>query len=534
MRLFTQLYQELDGTTRTNEKVAALERYFRAAPPEDAVWALHFLTGRKVGRGVTNPQLRALAAQVSGLPEWLVEESYDAVGDLAETLALLLPDQAGTQAIALHELVEARLVPLRKLTEPAREEVLMRTWRELDGQERFLWHKLITGGFRVGVARTLVARALARVAGVEPSIMAHRLMGDWQPTPAHFARLLAGSDSAADVGKPYPFFLAHPLEGTVESLGPVTEWQIEWKWDGIRAQLLQRQGQVLLWSRGEELITDQFPELAEAARVLPPGTVLDGEVLAWRGDTPLPFGELQKRLGRKRVDAKLRQTVPVGFMVYDLLEVAGVDWRSQSLRDRRARLDQLLASLSLEGRLFTSPLVTVDSWDEVKQRHTLARERRVEGLMLKRAASSYSVGRPRGDWWKWKVDPFLIDAVLINAQTGHGRRAGLYTDYTFAVWDAGRLVPIAKAYSGLTDEEIGEVDAFIKGNTLDRFGPVRVVKPELVFELAFEGIQASPRHKSGIALRFPRMNRRRLDKKADEADRLATLFGLLKGNRGAD
>jgi DNA ligase-1 len=527
MKLFVRLFTELDGTSRTTEKVAALERYFRAAPPEDAAWALHFLIGRRTPRGITNGELRTLAAQSAGLPAWLVEEAYEAVGDLAETLALLVPGEPASDSPPLHVLIEERLLPLRNLPDSERDAMVRRTWGELNCTERLLWNKLITGGFRVGVARTLVARALARVAGVEPALMTHRLMGDWQPTAEHFGRLLAAPGKSDDLGQPYPFFLAHPLELPLEELGAVTDWQLEWKWDGIRAQLLKRQDQVLLWSRGEELITDQFPEIVEAAAPLPPGTVLDGEVLGWREPGPLPFAALQKRLGRKRVDARLRRDSPVAFMAYDLLELEGIDLRPRALRVRRRDLESLLAATPQSHGLLLSTTLEASCWDDVRKLRDEARNRAVEGLMLKQLAAPYGVGRVKGPWWKWKVDPYTVDAVLINAQAGHGRRAGLFTDYTFAVWHEGRLVPIAKAYSGLTDEEIKEVDAFIKANTIERFGPVRSVRAELVFELAFENIQPSPRHKSGIALRFPRINRWRRDKSIGEADELHALKSLL-------
>lgn len=527
MKLFTRLYFELDASTRMTDKVRALEGYFREAPPADAAWALSFLIGRRLPRGVTTTQLRHYAAEFAGIPAWMVEECYEAVGDLAETLALLLPEPTATASLPLHVLVEERLLPMPTLAESDRRRMLEQTWSQLSGPERFLWHKLLTGGFRVGAGRTLTARALARVAGVDPAVMSHRLMGAWQPTAADYQRLLSGGVVAGDIGKPYPFLLAHPLEDGIEALGDLRDWQIEWKWDGIRAQLVYRHGKVLVWSRGEELITDQFPELHQAALSLPRSVVLDGEILVWGAEGPRPFADLQKRLGRKRVSSRDLRERPAVFVAYDVLELEGRDCRNDPLGRRRQMLEELLDGWGVASVIRLSQVLRLESWTEAAAHHALARECGAEGLMLKHRASPYGVGRIKGLWWKWKVEPYVVDAVLINAQAGHGRRAGLYTDYTFAVWSQGRLVPIAKAYSGLTDEEIREVDAFIKANTVERFGPVRAVRPELVFELAFEGIQRSPRHKSGIALRFPRMNRWRKDKRPDEADHLERLWALL-------
>ena len=555
MKRFTQLYSELDRTNRTNEKVAALESYFREAAPEDAAWALYFLCGRKLPRAVSSTDLRALAIEQSHLAPWLMDECYQAVGDLAETLALILPRTKSNSSLPLHQLVKERLLPLQTGGQTARA-LLLQTWRELNDTERFVWNKLITGSFRVGVAQTLVARALAAVAGIEPPIMAHRLMGQWQPTVEDFKRIIDGQGSAShEVARPYPFFLASPLSGSPSELGDLREWQIEWKWDGIRGQLIHRQDQVLVWSRGDEMINDTFPEIAELGKVLPAGTVLDGEILAWENETPQPFARLQRRLGRKVVSAKTRSQFPVVFLTFDLLEWQGQDWRDRPLTERHQQLEKIVRAAmsvkvvkeksspalletpdlfeqftpSVEARLplRLSPLIQVSSWEDLANVRRESRARHVEGIMLKRFSSLYGVGRQRGDWWKWKIEPLVMDAVLINAQLGHGRRASLYTDYTFGVWHEGKLVPVAKAYSGLSDEEITQVDKFVRANTEDKFGPIRVVKPKLVFELAFEAIQKSTRHKAGLAVRFPRMNRWRHDKKPEDADTLENLQALL-------
>ena len=520
MQAFTDLYFALDSTTRTAEKVRALEGYFAAADPHDAAWALYFLTGRRVKRAINTRLLREWVAAEANLPLWLVEESYDAVGDLAETLALLLPQPTAAVVWSLHEIVEERLARLPELSPQRQRELLVETWRSLDARQRLVWHKLITGEFRVGVAATLVIRALANVAGVPPPVMAHRLTGDWQPAADGYRQLIAGDHGQSHFGRPYPFFLAHPLEATLATLGERADWQVEWKWDGIRAQLIRRQGEVLIWTRGEELVTERYPEVTKAGRALPDGTVLDGEILAWKGDRPLPFAVLQRRIGRKRVGRALMNSAPVTFMAFDLLERDGGDCRELPLAERRGLLEQTAAPLLGRYALHLSPLVDAEDWEALAQLRERSREFSAEGFMLKRRASGYGVGRPRGDWWKWKIAPLSIDAVLIYAQRGNGRRASLYSDYTFGVWHEGELIPVAKAYSGLTDEEIREVDRFVREHTLDRHGPVRIVQPELVFELHFDRVQLSKRHKGGIAVRFPRMARWRRDKTAAEADTL--------------
>lgn len=524
MKAFAQLYAALDRTTRTNEKVSALVAYFSAAPPEDAVWALHFLIGRRPKRLIESRKLAEWAIEEAGIPGWLFAECLHTVGDFAETIALLLPPAGHATDLPLRYWIEERLLPLARQDDAARRAVLAGAWREMDEAQRLVWNKLITGEWRVGVSRSLVVRALAAAAGMDPDTLSHRLMGDWQPTPDFWRALLAPEALDADISRPYPFFLAYPLDAPPESLGDIRDWQIEWKWDGIRSQLIRRAGRTFVWSRGEELVTERFPELAALGGLLPDGVAIDGEILPWSGNAPLPFAQMQRRIGRKALSQKILAEVPVVLVAFDLLEHAGRDIRAEALEVRRARLEEIAPAGS---SLVLSPLVAAASWEELARLRLEARERGVEGFMLKRRGSPYGAGRRRGDWWKWKIDPYSVDAVLIYAQPGHGQRAGLFTDYTFGVWDGGELVPFAKAYSGLTAEEIREVDAFVRRNTIEKFGPVRRVKPELVFELAFEGIQRSPRHRSGIAVRFPRIARWRTDKKPEDADTLETIRALL-------
>ena len=524
MKRFAELYAALDRTTKTNGKIAALTRYLSQAPAEDAAWAVSFLIGRRPKRLLGSRELAEWAVAEAGVPDWLFGECYHAVGDFAETIALLLPPAESSSELPLHVWVEEKLLAMRDASDEARRAQLVSAWREMDDGQRFAWNKLITGEFRVGVSQSLVVRAIAETSGISAETIAHRMMGEWQPTADFWRALVAPDARDADVSRPYPFCLAYPLEGEVEDLGDPREWQVEWKWDGIRAQLIRRERRTFIWSRGEELMSGRFPELEALGALLPEGTAIDGEIMPWKDGVPLPFAQMQRRIGRKALGPKILAEVPVALVAYDLLELAGDDIRERPLEWRRAQLEAIAIRNSA---LVLSPVIRSGEWGELKLLRQESRARKVEGFMLKRRNSPYRVGRRRGDWWKWKIDPFSVDAVLIYAQPGNGRRASLFTDYTFGVWDSGNLVPFAKAYSGLSDEEIREVDAFVRGNTLEKFGPVRHVKPELVFELAFEGIQRSSRHRSGIAVRFPRMARWRRDKTAEQADSIDTIRSLL-------
>lgn len=525
MKTFATLFAALDSTTKTGEKTAALTAYFRTAPEADRVWTIALLTGRRPKRAVNATELRLWAAEVAGIPDWLFEESYTIVGDLAETIALVLPPALGTDSASL----DATITALMRLTgQPAetRRTAVLDAWATLPPVERFLFNKLITGGFRMGVAQGLLTRALAAATAVEEATLAHRLMGNWDPARTRFDDLIGG-DAGGDA-RPYPFALASQLEAPPETIGPPEDWLAEWKWDGIRGQLIHRPGAFALWSRGEELITDRFPEFAPLSNFLPDGTVIDGEIVAWGGTKPLPFAALQKRIGRKTVSKSLLANAPAHFLAYDLLEDAGTDLRAAPLSVRRARLAEVIAALPPGLPLSLSPALTFDSWDALAATRATARAEEAEGLMLKRATSVYHAGRKRGDWWKWKLDPWSIDAVMLYAQAGHGRRANLFTDFTFGIRDGNDLVPFTKAYSGLTDAEFAEITRWVQSHTLERYGPVRKVPADLVFEIAFEGIQQSPRHKSGIALRFPRMVRWRRDKGVADIDTIASLRALLR------
>jgi DNA ligase-1 len=544
VRRFAALFAALDGTRSTERKVEALEDYFRGAPPEDAAWALFLLTGRRLKRLIPARALGDWTLHVTGLPAWQLEASIVAAGDVAEAIALLVDAARDVAAPSdegpgepLSSWIE-RVRGLAGLAPEAQREAVAAWWRDLREDELLLFVKLLTGELRVGVSRTLVEKALARLTGLDRATIAHRLTGPWEPTAAFMSRLVSRDASDADPSRPFPFMLASPLEAPTPDapdagLGPVDGWLLEWKWDGIRAQVVRRDGRVWIWSRGEELVTDRFPEVRGAAEALPEGTVLDGELLALRGDRPLPFALLQRRIGRTRLTQQVKAEAPVALLAFDALEDAGHDLRQAPLSERRARLDALLAALPVDAAawLRPSPIVAAPTWAEAAAARAGARERGVEGLMLKRRSSPWRPGRHRGDWWKWKLDPYAFDAVLVAAEPGSGRRASLYTAYTFAVWDDDQepheLVTVARAYSGLDDEELKRFDRWIRRHTVEQFGPVRTVEPVHVFELHCEGVQRSPRHKAGLAVRFPRIARWRSDKRPADADSLRRLRTLV-------
>lgn len=504
-----------------------MKRYFDAVGGADKLWTIALFTGRSPKRPVSITQLRQWAAECSGLPAWLLEESYSQVGDFSETVSLLVPQHYKSADIPLSEWM-LRLSRLRKATDEEKKAFITEAWYAMDQQEKFVFNKLMSASFRVGVSKGNLVKALAMHTALPEPFLMHRLMGNWDPAKNSFEELISLNDEEEDASKPYPFCLANALETLPEALGNMDDWQAEWKWDGIRGQLIQRNGSFFLWSRGEELMTEKFPELAIIGNALPDCTVLDGEILPYHEGKPLGFQVLQTRIGRKNITPKVQKDAPVAFMAYDLLECNGDDWREKKLEVRRVQLEKLVEAAALPGLFMVSPLIQFNSWQELAERRKLSRENRSEGIMLKKKDTPYLMGRKKGAWWKWKIDPYTIDAVLIYAQPGSGIRSGLFTDYTFALWDQGKLVPFAKAYSGLTNEEIRAVDRFVKQNTMERFGPVRTVKPILVFELAFEGIALSARHKSGVAVRFPRIHRWRKDKKAEDADELDNLKRMIE------
>lgn len=530
MRLFADLVVVLGSSTKTNDKLRALSEYFANADDRDKVWVIALFSGRRPRRTIRPSLLQQWCADIAGIPLWLFEESYHTVGDLSETIALLIDQKIPRQEQAGKSLTwyVERFLELEKASEEEKKKFMLESWAELSTiSEKFVFNKLLSGAFRIGVSQKLMVNALAKTVQLDPSVIAHRISGNWDPSTTRFADLLSEENARTDFSKPYPFYLAYAVEGEIASLGEPGAWQAEWKWDGIRGQLIKRNNELFVWSRGEELMTEKFPEYQVLKQLLPDGIVLDGEIIPSIDGRPLPFAMLQTRIGRKNITKKQLQEVPMAFFSYDLLEFDYEDWRDRTMQERRKKLENVVATVS-HPILQISELINYSDWNELVEIRKGSRDKGAEGLMLKNKSSAYQVGRKRGDWWKWKIDPLVIDAVMIYAQKGSGRRSNLYTDYTFAVKDGEKLISFTKAYSGLTDKEFAQVDAFVKRNSIEKFGPVRTVKPELVFEIAFEGIAASSRHKSGVALRFPRISRWRQDKKPDEINTLEDLRKMLE------
>ncbi|UOE39362.1 ATP-dependent DNA ligase [Chryseobacterium oryzae] len=526
MKHFAELINALESTNKTNAKIDAIVDYLERAPDEDKVWFIALFTGKRPKRNVNTNFMKDWALEITGLPFWLFQESYSSVGDLGETLSLILPPPVEQIDKSLSDWMK-EIIGLKNKTEAEKKDFVLKSWNGLDYTERLIFNKLLGGSFRIGVSDKTLINALTKFSNQESSALTHSLMGKWEPETTSFQSLISAEHINPDNSKPYPFCLAYPLEKDLDDLGKPKEWQIEYKWDGIRGQIIRRNDEVFIWSRGEELVTEQFPEIKEVVQNMKGNFVLDGEILAVKDQRVLNFNELQKRLNRKTLTKKMLTDIPIQVFVYDLLELEGNDLREKPISARRAMLEELLRNETPE-KIQLSEVIEFENWEDLDQIRENSRALNSEGLMLKQKNSHYHSGRKKGDWWKWKIDPLTIDAVLIYAQKGSGRRSAYYTDYTFAVKNEDKLVTIAKAYSGLTDKEIMEVSKFVNKNAIEKFGPVRTVKPELVFEIAFEGIGFSNRHKSGVALRFPRIVRWRKDKKVDEIDDLEEIKKLIK------
>ena len=528
LQLFAELVNELSSSTKTNDKLQSLVDYFATGPDEDKVWVIALFSGRRPRRSVNLKLMRQWCIELAQIPDWLFTECHHTVGDFSETLALLLSKTETLQ----HENQNLsyylqKLISIEKEDEAVKKNFIVESWQQMNAGEKFVFNKLITGAFRIGVSQKTIVNALAKVVNVSPSIIAHRISGNWDPLTTSFNELLNETVAVTDFSKPYPFYLAYAIDDSVENLGAPELWQAEWKWDGIRGQMIKRNKELFVWSRGEELMTDKFPEYFILKDLLPDGVVLDGEIIPAVDGKPLPFAVLQTRIGRKNISKKQLQEAPISFFAYDLLEYNYEDWREKSLIERRNQLEEILSPIQNKA-IQISEVIEFNSWHDLGELRKKSRNKNSEGIMLKRKDSVYKVGRKRGDWWKWKIDPLTIDCVMVYAAKGSGRRSNLYTDYTFAVKDGNELITFTKAYSGLTDKEFAQIDYFVKRNSLEKFGPVRTVKPELVFEIAFEGIAASNRHKSGVALRFPRMNRWRKDKTVEEINTLDDLKEMLR------
>lgn len=527
MNKFSQLFNDLDESTKTNDRLDHLVKYLIESAPEDSIWVCWFLAGNRIKGAIKTSELRTFASERSGLPLWLLEECYDRVGDLAETISLLVSTEGEGEIISLSELIGKFIEPMIGMNTEERRQNIFTVWDFLGEKDFLPFHKLLTGGFRMGVSKGNLCKALARVGGVQPAIIAQRLTGNWSPKTLTLEGILNPEDDGGRLCQPFPFCLANPLQEEAENLGSVDDWQVEWKWDGIRAQLINRGGTCMIWSRGDESVGHSFPEVMNAGKWLPGDLCIDGEILAWGQDGLRSFSRLQARLGRKEPGPTILKRDPVRFQAYDLLRLDGIDMRKISLDERREKLEAILSSLPPDFPIGLSPLIEKKSWANLTKLREESRDRGVEGFMLKKKNSIYESGRVKGSWYKWKVDPYLADMVVVSAQLGHGKRSNLYSDYSLAVWDEhGELVTVAKAYSGLSDNEIEKVDRFVRKNITGKFGPVRSVKPILVFEIAFEGARSSGRHKSGVALRFPRINRWRTDKKIEDADTLEIIRGF--------
>lgn len=528
LQLFAELVTELSSSTKTNDKLQSLVDYFASAPDADKVWVIALFSGRRPRRAVNSRLMREWCLEIIDIPDWLFTECHATVGDFSETLALLLSDVeiAGSQNENLCFYLE-KFIEIEKEDESIKKKFIVESWQQMNSKKKFVFNKLMTGSFRIGVSQKTIVNSLAKTVNFTPSVIAHKISGSWDPVTTTFGELLGENASITDFSKPYPFYLAYAIDENVETLGDTNLWQAEWKWDGIRGQMIKRNNELFVWSRGEELMTEKFPEYYILKDLLPDGIVLDGEIIPAVDGKPLPFAVLQTRIGRKNISKKQLQEAPICFFVYDLLEYNNEDWREKALSERRKKLEEIILPVQ-NKTIQLSPVIDFNSWDELASLRRTSREKNSEGIMLKRKDSAYKVGRKRGDWWKWKIDPLTIDCVMVYAAKGSGRRSNLYTDYTFAVRNGDELITFTKAYSGLTDKEFAQIDYFVKRNSIEKFGPVRTVKPELVFEIAFEGIAASNRHKSGVALRFPRMNRWRKDKTVDDINTLDDLKEMLR------
>ena len=526
MKLFSNLISAIEITNKTNAKIEALVNYFKIAPDKDKLWLIALFTGKRPPRPVKTSLMKAWCMEITKLPEWLFLESYSTVGDLGETMALLLPTPTHKLDLSLLEWM-TELKALKPKSDDDKKAFVIEAWSGLDQQQRLIFNKLIGGSFRIGVSKKTLVNALAKLTNIDANQLMHSIIGHWDIESITFEALINGEHINYDNSKPYPFCLAYALDKELAELGETNDWIVEQKWDGIRGQIVKRNNEIYIWSRGEELVTQQFPELIDAMKNFKDDFVIDGEILAMKDNDVLLFNDLQKRLNRKNITKKLLEEVPIGFYAYDMLEFNGDDIRDMAFIERRKKLETLFNSGALPEHIKLSFLVDFKNWDELHPVRRNSRAINSEGLMLKMKQSPYHTGRKKGDWWKWKVDPLTIDAVMIYAQKGSGRRSSKYTDYTFAVKKDDTLVTIAKAYSGLTDKEITEISQWVNKNAIERFGPVRTVKPELVFEIAFEGIALSNRHKSGVALRFPRIARWRKDKPVDEIDTIESVKALI-------
>ena len=536
---FSKLFEDLDSNNSSNKKVNSLTKYFKLNNNLNNILTIYLLIGKKNKRFISGKSLREYYANIYKIPKWLIDECYSKVGDSAEVISLLLQDKLLEKNIkddiSLNELINEILPKLKKLDENKKKLYIKSLWEKISKDNQLIFNKILSGTFRIGVSKGLVVKAISNMTGVDESIILHRLMGELEPIEETYMFLINQKLEQKELDyKPYPFQLANTFDERIKETISVDKYQFESKWDGIRSQIIKRSNNISIWTRGEELVNKTFPELIKIISHFKNDFVLDGEILIWdeNKNRPKNFSLLQKRLGRKSPSLKIQKDLPVVFMAYDILEINGKDIRSKILSERRNILEKSFSNLisedkSIIGKIKITKLHQISNWIDLEEVKNSARKSNTEGLVIKDKQSEYVPGRKKGNWWKYKIDPMQLDGVLIYARPGSGKRADLYTDYSFGIWEDNKLVKFANAYSGLNNEEIRELDKWIRRNTLEKFGPVRSVKPELVFEISFDNIQISKRHKSGIALRFPRITKWRRDKNIMEADNLENALKMI-------
>jgi len=538
---FSELFLNLDSSNSTNNKIEVLKNYFLSNDPIDNSWAIYLLTGKSNKRFISGRYLKNLFSELYEYPVWLIDTCYLKVGDSAEVITLLLKNKSTSRKkvllnISLNELLSKTIPDLSKLNDEEKNFKIKNMWETLPEDNHLIFNKILTGTFRVGVSIGLITKSISKLINIDEEIISHRLMGNFEPSIDSYEFLINKNINLQELNsKPFPFLLANTIEDKIFKHS-INDFQFEWKYDGIRMQLIKRSGNVSLWTRGQELVNDSFPELVDKMSHIKDDFVLDGELLVWnfKEQIAFDFSLLQKRINRKSPTRSIQIKYPIIFIAYDLLEINGRDIREIKLENRRIELEKYFSKWhnktenNISAIFKICNLIFPKDWPDALNYKEKSRENNTEGLIIKKKTSIYSSGRKRGIWWKYKVDPMQLDAVLIYAKGGSGRRAGLYTDYSFALWKDKELIKFASAYSGLTNIEIKELDKWIRKNTIEKFGPVRSLKPEMVFEISFEKIQISKRHKSGIAVRFPRITKWRKDKKINDADSLENAYELMR------
>jgi len=543
MKAFADLWATLEGQLSEARSAQILARYLQQTSAEDAAWAIYLLCGKKPKKLLSARELVEYFLQTSGTPGWLFWESDDVVGDVNETIALLndtFMDETASQQNrnenshpqqnSLAFWMENQLNTLAEVAQSQRPAFLGNCWQKLGYREAFIINRILTGTWKSNLPLKTIAQALSIVSGQEPMTLMHRLKADWLPNKVFYAKLIAEDQPTFQTEQKFSFGEFKPLEeSSIESLGAVEDWWLAWQWEGLRVQCIRRADDCFLWSQNGELVTDRFPELHEMAQKLPEGTILEGVIVACSGQAPLPLADLQPRLGGKSVNRKMMESCPVAFVATDLQLLANEDMRNLPAQQRKTRLAQLANDIGFP--LVHFPRIEIDQWAHARKLLQEARQHHAEGLSLQRLNSPYPIQNQQADWWSWKVQPHTINAILLYAKMEMaGRSQKQTTEYTFAVWHEDQLVPVARTGIGLPPEEAELLDGWIRANTYERFGPVRSVEPFHVYEIAFDGITPSKRHKCGFVLREPRIINPRPHTPIEEASRLEDLHRLLPVN----